>query len=132
MRKLLIQGIIAGILSAIACIIYQNVYQEMLFVDFGKVINSGSIIGACLISCLLMAVGYWLIVEKLGKPKLKGWVNIAIMLFSFISILGPISVSLPLDIEFPEMFIGLSIPMHFFPPMVFFGLAPFFDSKPTN
>jgi len=40
-------------------------------------------------------------------------------------------MSLPLDIEYPEMFPGLAITMHFFPAIIFFGLYPFF-TKPRG
>jgi hypothetical protein len=38
-------------------------------------------------------------------------------------------MSLPLDIDFPEMFPGLAIPLHFIPAMIFFGLDPFFKKN---
>ena len=64
-----------------------------------------------------------------NKPILKGWLNVLIAALSFLSILGPLSMSLPLNIKFPEMFPGLAIPMHFFPALMFFGLFPFFTNS---
>lgn len=125
MKKHLIHGILAGVLSALAAIIYQYLYETAMFLDFSKVINVGAIIGTCLFSCVLMSLAYWGI-ERINKPKLKAWVNIFIILLSFLLIIGPISMTLPLDIEFPELFPGLAIPMHFFPALIFFGLDPFF------
>ena len=128
MKKSLIHGIIAGILTALAGIAYQRVYEDALFLDFSTVINPGSVAGASIFGCMLMAIGYELL-ERFKKSNLKGWLNVLITVLSFLSILGPFSMSLPLDIEFPEMFPGLAIPMHFFPAMIFFGLIPFF-TKP--
>ena len=128
MKKSLIHGIIAGILTAVAGIAYQRVYEDALFLDFSTVINPGSVAGASIFGCMLMAIGYELL-ERFKKSNLKGWLNVLITVLSFLSILGPLSMSLPLDIEFPEMFPGLAIPMHFFPAMIFFGLNPFF-TKP--
>jgi hypothetical protein len=125
MKKSLIHGIIAGILTALAGIAYQRVYEDALFLDFSTVINPGSVAGASIFGCMLMAIGYELL-ERFKKSNLKGWLNVLITVLSFLSILGPLSMSLPLDIEFPEMFPGLAIPMHFFPAMIFFGLYPFF------
>jgi hypothetical protein len=34
-----------------------------------------------------------------------------------------------LDVEFPEMFPGLVIPMHFFPALAFFAIDPFFKQS---
>jgi hypothetical protein len=128
MKRYFIHGIVAGILSTIAGIVYLTVYQKAMFLDFSSVINSGSIAGVSLFACLLMAFGYWLI-ERQKNPNLKGWLNIGILLISFLSILGPLGMSLPLDIDFPEMFPGLAIPLHFIPAMIFFGLDPFFKKK---
>ena len=125
MKKSLIHGIIAGILTALAGIAYQRVYEDALFLDFSTVINPRSVAGASIFGCMLMAIGYELL-ERFKKSNLKGWLNVLITVLSFLSILGPLSMSLPLDIEFPEMFPGLAIPMHFFPAMIFFGLYPFF------
>tara|TARA_B100000614_G_C14443205_1_gene451119 strand:+ start:446 stop:688 length:243 start_codon:yes stop_codon:yes gene_type:complete len=75
-----------------------------------------------------MATAYWSL-EKLNKVKLKGIVNVVIILFSFFSCLIPVSISLPLDVDFPELFPGLAIPMHFFPALIFFGVNPFFDKS---
>ena len=128
MKKFLIHGIIAGILTAVAGIVYQMVYENALFLDFSLVINPGSIAGSSIFGCVIMALGYWLL-EHFKKANLKGWLNVLITVLSFLSILGPLSMSLPLEVEFPEMFPGLAIPMHFFPAMIFFGLNPFF-TKP--
>ncbi len=128
MKKSLIHGIIAGILTAAAAIAYQRVYEDALFLDFSKVINPGSVAGASIFGCMLMAIGYGLL-ERFKKPNLKGWLNVLITVLSFLSILGPLSMSLPLDIELPEMFPGLAIPMHFFPAMIFFGLYPCFTKS---
>jgi|TARA_R110000737_G_scaffold352891_1_gene400897 uncharacterized membrane protein len=128
MKKYLAHGVLAGLLSALAAIIFQYIYQEAMFLDFSSVLNSGSIIGSCMLGCMLMAIGFWGI-EKINKPKLKGWLNIIVIVLTFLSILGPLSMTLPLDVEFPEMFPGLAIPMHFFPALIFFGLDPFFNSK---
>tara|TARA_B110000483_G_scaffold234106_1_gene303738 strand:- start:513 stop:929 length:417 start_codon:yes stop_codon:yes gene_type:complete len=128
MKKNILHGIIAGSLAAVAGITYQMVYENALFLDFSSVINPGSIAGTSFFGCMLMALGYWLLV-RINKPILKGWLNVLIAALSFLSILGPLSMSLPLNIEFPEMFPGLAIPMHFFPALMFFGLFPFFTNS---
>jgi hypothetical protein len=128
MKKYILHGIIAGSLTAAAGITYQMVYENALFLDFSSVINPGSIAGASFFGCMLMALGYWL-VARFNKPILKGWLNVLITALSFLSVLGPLSMSLPLDVEFPEMFPGLAIPLHFFPALIFFGLYPFFTNS---
>ena len=131
MKKSLIHGVTAGVLTSVAGIVYQMVYEQALYLDFSTVINPGSVAGASIFGCMLMAIGYGLL-EHFKRPNLKRWLNVLIAVLSFLSILGPLSMSLPLDVEFPEMFPGLAIPMHFFPAMIFFGLYPFFTNSRHN
>ena len=128
MKKIFIHGIIAGILAAITCLIYCNLYQSTLGVSFDKIINIGSIFGACIFGCVLISVAYF-ILFKFKKENLQGILNVIVVVLSFASIIGPISITLPLDIEFPEMFPGLAVPMHFFPALAFFTIAPFFKQS---
>ncbi len=125
MKNLLIHGVVAGLLSGIAGIIFLNIYIEAFGVDYSQIINIGSIMGSSIIGCMLMTLGYAAL-EKFNKQNLQGWLNILIAVLSFASIIGPIGMSLPLDIEFPEMFPGLVVPMHFFPALAFFAIYPFF------
>ena len=93
--------------------------------DFNSVINTTSIIGACIFACMLIGIGHFLVFKWKGN-KLIGWYNILVLIFSFASIIGVLSFRLPLNVEFPEMFTGLAIPMHFFPALAYFALEPFF------
>lgn len=125
MKSIFAQGLIAGILSALSSAMYFYIYQNTLMVDFSKMVNIGSIIGASVVGCMLISLGYALL-TKLEKTNLLGWLNIFICILSFASIIGPISMSLPLDIEYPELFPGLVVPMHFFPALAYFTIHPFF------
>jgi hypothetical protein len=78
--------------------------------------------------CMLMASGNAVLL-RLGKLKWMGWFNILVAVLSFASIISPISMSLPLDINNPELFPGLVVPMHFFPALAYFTLAPFFPAN---
>jgi hypothetical protein len=128
MKANLIHGGLAGIMSAIASVIYLNVYQNLNFVDFSSVLNPGAIIGASIMGCIFMALGYVLL-QKIGKPNGKGVLNLVIILLTSISILSPLLMDLPLELDFPELFPALAIPMHLFPALMFFGLDPFFKGK---
>lgn len=123
MKKIFLTGIVAGILSAITGIAYQNIYQKALLVEFAKVINGGAIIGSCMIGCMLIAVGYALLMKYI-KQSFTIWYNLFVVLLSFVSIVGVFTFKLPLDIEHPELFAGLVIPMHFFPALYYFALTP--------
>ena len=131
MNTHIFHGLIAGMVSAIAGVGYSVMYQSLMFLDFNEVLGYPSITGTSILSCGIMSIAYWSL-EKLNKVKLKGIVNVVIVLFSFFSILIPVSISLPLDVDFPELFPGLVIPMHFFPALIFFGLTPFFNKPISN
>ncbi len=124
-KQLLIYGIVTGLLSGLAGIVYQYIYQTMFFVEYSSVVNTGAIIGSSLIGTVLMSLGYF-ILFKVKKEKWMGIINLVYMILAFASILPAMAVTLPLDVEFPELFPGLVVPMHFFVPMIFFGLGPFF------
>ncbi|HEY0297738.1 MAG TPA: hypothetical protein VGB84_00820 [Arachidicoccus sp.] len=124
LKKFLLHGVIAGILSSVACLLYMRVYQKTFETDFSKVMNAATITSANIFACLLIAIGYALVFKL--KTSLLGWLNIIIVVVTFASILTPIGYTLPLDVQDPEMFPGLAVPMHFFPALAFFTLAPFF------
>ncbi len=128
MKKTFLHGIVSGIMAAVAAIIYSGIYQNAEGTDFHKLINIGSMTGASLFGCMLMAIGYYLL-ERFNKENLKGLFNIVIVVISFVSIINPIGMTLPLDIKNPEMFPGLVVPMHFMPALAFLCLVPFFKNK---
>lgn len=125
-KKLLWHGVLSGALASIAGVIYFEIYQYLMLSEFNAIVNWGSIVGASTLGCLLMMLGYW-ILTKFRLIKLMGWMNLLIAILSFASIIGAMDTALPLDIDYPELFPGLVVPMHFFPALSFFGLAPFFS-----
>lgn len=124
-KKGLVLAIISAALSSIACFIYNKIYSEAFYVDFGPVLNPVGIISSSLIGCVLMALGYVLL-HQWKKDRWFKWANVLYGIVSFASIAGVLSYNLPLDVEFPEMFPGLAIPMHFFPLLSFLTVYPFF------
>jgi hypothetical protein len=125
MNKFLFHGVIAGVLAAVANVIYLNMYNGALATDFSKVVGTGAVIGASIFGCMLMAIGYYLLV-RLGYEKQVVWLNMLIAVLSFASILGAFGITLPTDIESPELLPGLVVPMHFIPALAFFCIAPVF------
>jgi hypothetical protein len=128
MKKHLIHGSAAGALAAVASIIFLNIYKQLYLVDFSAVIDEVAITASSIIGCVLMAVGY-IILDKIKKQNLYGAMNILIMVLSFLSIVPVMGMTLPLEVEFPELFPGMVVPMHFFPAVTFFGLTPFFKKN---
>ncbi|MEQ9117461.1 hypothetical protein [Fulvivirga sp.] len=124
-KNLLWHGVLSSTFASMAGVIYFEIYQYLMLSEFNSVVNWGSIVGASTLGCLLMMLGYW-ILTKFRLIKLMGWMNLLIAILSFASIIGAMDTALPLDIDYPELFPGLVVPMHFFPAVSFFGLAPFF------
>jgi len=130
MKGIFINGVISAVLATVASIIYFHIYQTTLDTHFNKIINIGSITGATFFWCMLITMGYALLF-KFKKQNLNPWLNVLIAILSFASIISPISMTLPLDLESPELFPGLVVPMHFFPALAFFCISPFFIRQQT-
>jgi len=124
-RRIFFHGLSAGILSAIAAIIYNRIYYFATEVDFSKVLNMGSLIGINLIICLLAAFLYWGLIVWL-KNKGEIVFNFIFSIVSFACVMIPISLTLPLSITYPELFPGLAVPMVFFPVVAWHTIKPFF------
>ncbi|MCU0429404.1 MAG: hypothetical protein MUF42_05475 [Cytophagaceae bacterium] len=118
-------GIISAGLSSVACIVYGYLHAAAFYVDFSKVLGPVNMIAASVLSCLLMALGYWLALRWRGT-SLLGWLQTGYAVLSFVSILGVLGFQLPLEQESPELFPGLAIPMHFFPVLSIVSVFPFF------
>lgn len=124
-RKIFFHGLGAGILSAVAAIIYNRIYFFATETDFSKVLNPGSLIGINIIICLLAAFLYWGLVAWL-KNKGEIVFNFIFSTISFACVIVPISLTLPLSVQSPELFPGLAVPMVFFPVVAWHTLKPLF------
>lgn len=114
-----------GIFASVASIIFNKVYIFAFEISFGKLVNYGTLIGWNVAACLLAGFGYWAAKKYLPR-KADIVFNIIFTLLSFASIYIPMTISLPLNIQNPELFPGLVIPMHFFPVVGWFTLKPIF------
>ena len=124
-KRIFFYSITAGLLSALCCIIYNRIYFFATEADFSKVLNTGVLIGINMLACLVAGTGYWALTKWFRKTG-EIIFNFAFSILSFASVIVPISVSLPLDVKTPELFPGLSVPMHFFPAVAWFTLRPLF------
>src|ERR1700723_2103834 len=124
-KKSLALGIVSGLLAGIAGSVYAHVYHQSLGADFSKVASTVRILAASLFGGVLAAIGYTLL-DKWLKSRGEIVFNLVFTLISFITLLGPIAVRLPRNIDTPELFPGMVIPMHFFPALAWFTLKPLF------
>lgn len=123
--KLFALALLSSVLASAGCIIYSAIYKQAFYVDFSAVVGNSNMIAACSVGTILMTLGYKLGLAWKGA-KVFGWLNVLYSLLSFASIAGVLGFNLPLEIEGPELFPGLVIPMHFFPVLAFFTILPFF------
>ena len=118
-------GVVSGILAGIVALIYQKIYSSSVGADFSTVAKPAGVMISNLVGCLIAALGYW-ILSKWLKGKTEIVFNFIFMILSFASMLPVFATKLPLDINAPELFPGLVIPMHFFPVLAWSTLEPLF------
>jgi len=126
-KKDFTHGIIAGILASIAGIIYSHVYFFANEANFSSIVNIYSIIGLNVSACIVIAFIHAASVKWL-KKNAELVFNLVLSVLSFSLIVIPLSITLPLNIEFPELFPGLVVPMLFFPSIAWFTLNPIFSN----
>jgi hypothetical protein len=126
-RRIFFHGLWAGILSAIAAIIYNRIYFFATETNFSRLVNIGSLAGINLLGCLLAAIGFWFFKKWFGG-KAEIVFNFSFSILSFASIIIPISINLPLELKNPELFPGLTVPMHFFPALAWYTIRPLFKT----
>jgi ABC-type branched-subunit amino acid transport system permease subunit len=124
-KKALLLGILSGLLAGVAGIVYARVYYTVNEADFSKVASAVRILSASLSGGVLAAIGY-AILDRTLKTKGEIVFNLLFTLLSFASLLMPIAYKLPLNLETPELFPGMVIPMHFFPALSWYTLKPLF------
>lgn len=124
-KRALLLGLVSGILAGVASMIYTKVYFGTNEADFSKVASTVSVLASSTLGGVLAGLGYWLL-YKLLKGRGEIIFNFVFTILSFASILMPLAVRLPLDVEFPELFPGLAVPMHFFPALAWYTLKPLF------
>jgi hypothetical protein len=118
-------GLVSGVLSGLASVIYQHVYNAAVGADFSNIVTIAAIIGASIFGGSLTAIGYvWF--SKWFKSKANQVFNLVFVVFCIISIVSPIAFKLPLTVQSPELFPGMMVPMHLFPPLAWLTLHPFF------
>lgn len=128
LKRSLLLGIISGLLAGIAGVVYARVYYTLNEAEFSRVASTIRIVSASLFGGVLAAIGYS-ILDGLLKKRGEIVFNFLFTLLSFASLLLPIAYKLPLNLDTPELFPGMVIPMHFFPALSWYTLKPLFIRK---
>ncbi len=124
-KRVFFHALLAAVLAAIAGIIYYRIYFFATEADFSKILNPLSITAISVFVCMIASFIYFALTRWLDK---KGEIifNFLFSILSFACVMIPISLSLPLDIKFPELFPGLAVPMVFFPALAWMTVRPLF------
>jgi hypothetical protein len=127
-RKIFFQGLASGILAALAAVIYDRIYFFATEADYSRVLSIPRIIAFSILLGMLAAVLNYSLTRFLKK---KGEIifNFLFSILSFAAVMIPISVSLPLQVPFPELFPGLAVPMVFFPAIAWYTINPLFSGN---
>ena len=130
-RKKFFQGLVSGILAALAAVIYNSIYHFATEADYSKVLSIPKIIAFSILAGMLATVLNYSLTRFL-KKKGETIFNFLFSILSFAAVMIPISITLPLQVPFPELFPGLAVPMVFFPAMAWYTVNPLFsgNSKP--
>jgi hypothetical protein len=118
-------------LAATAGIIYSRVYFFANEADFSKIVNLTSMVSLNVMAGLLISLLH-VVFSKWVKKNPEFLFNLTISILSFALIIIPISISLPLTVESPELFPGLVVPMLFFPALAWLSLSPLFNNHGMN
>ncbi|HEY4936759.1 MAG TPA: hypothetical protein VII44_09270 [Puia sp.] len=130
-KRVFFHGMMASVLSAISAIIYKRIYFFANEADFSKVLDLRRLIGLSLLICLVAALlNYGL--NRWLKKKGDIIFNFLFSILSFASVVIPISFTLPLNVQFPELFPGLAVPMVFFPAIAWYTVNPLFIHNPKS
>ncbi|MEP6738400.1 MAG: hypothetical protein ABJA70_22940 [Chryseolinea sp.] len=124
-RTIFIQSLVAGILAALAANIYDQIYFFATQVDYSAIVNPISITAINIFVSLFAGLLYLLLVSFFKNTGAVVF-NFVYSMGSFACVIIPISITLPLTIQFPELFPGLAVPMVFFPALAWMTIDPLF------
>ncbi len=126
-RYFLFHGLASGLLAGVASLVYLKIYQFALAVEFSSILNFGSILGASITGGLVASFGCYVFSLT---PFNKEWIfNVVFTVLTFLSLVGPLSFKLPLQIESPELFLGATVPMHFNVQLLWLSTKPMFCQR---
>jgi hypothetical protein len=127
-KRIFLHAALASALALTAAVIYRRIYFFATEVDFSKVLGLGRLAGISMLVCMLAALlnyGLVRLLKKWGELVF----NLLFSIFSFAAVMIPISFTLPLSVQFPELFPGLGVPMVFFPAIAWYTVNPLFANN---
>jgi hypothetical protein len=130
MKSHFLHGLVAGVLAGLAAYVYNTIYREALLVDFSAVLNTPAILGSSIFGSVLASLGYYFF-SKWVRRGTDAWFNAIFLVLTFATFAGSFAANLPDNVESPELFPGLSVPMHLFPMLFWLAVKPLFKTDPA-
>ena len=127
-KKVFIQAILASLLAFIAAVIYRRIYFFATETDFSTFLSLLKLASLSILISMVVAFLYYGLSRFMGS-RTEVVFNFLFSMLTFASVIIPISITLPLNVQSPELFPGLGVPMVFFPAMAWYTLNPFFKKK---
>ncbi len=124
-KRYFFNGLAAGVLSGLAAFLYYRIYVISLEVSYARIVSPPGILSASLFAGMLIAL-FCFGVDRLFKKETPVLSGLLLIAGTFLSIIIPFMISLPLIVDRPELFPGLVVPMHLFPALAWFALKPLF------
>jgi hypothetical protein len=126
-KKPLLHGLTAGLLSGLASYVYITLLKDEFMYDFSSIIQPVNVFGASMFISILASM-LLAIASKLLPKSGEVIFNVIFGLGVFVSLLGPMLFKLPLDFDeyLTVIFPTYAMVLHFFPPLIWFVLKPFF------
>jgi len=130
-KKIFLQAVLASVLVFAAAVIYKRIYFFATEADFSKVLSLSRLASLSLLISMLAAFLNYGFSRWLGRRG-ETLFNFLFSILTFASVMIPISITLPLSIQFPELFPGLAVPLVFFPAMAWYTVNPLFSKGPDS
>ena len=124
-KRIFFLGLTSGIIAAAAAIIFKKVHEYATYSDFSGILTIPVIVAINMLVCMVASLLFWVLVKWLGRTG-EIIFNAFFLLASFATTSYTFAYTLPLDIEFPELFPGIAIPMHFIPALCCFAVQHLF------
>lgn len=133
MKKVFLHGLVAGLIAALACIVFDRLYCFLYLADFSPVINIMSMTSACLVGTMLASLGYYFFAKFVKNRYTDVIFNIIFTMLTFASLYPAMYAKLPetIDPMLLEFFFGLVAPMHLMPQLFWVSTKAIFYAQET-
>ena len=126
--RILLAGLAAAGSTTAICLFYKIVYTHYTGFSMDEFVNAGTITLACIAGSALGAMGYFLLSKLMSNPQ-SVFVFVVFVLMC-VSLLVPLSPTLPDRTTTPEDFTMLTLPMHVFAGLIITYLIPAIAGSP--